>query len=158
MSPIRVLLVDDYKLWRLTVRSILEGTRRFRIVGEAGDGIEAIEKAATLLPDVVLLDIGLPRVNGIEAAQKIRQMSPESTIIYLTQEVDADIQRAALATGAAAYVVKSKAARELLQALETVLLNGNPSRHHEQHPSSVPAVLPRGVELCVSAIEPDSIA
>lgn len=162
MAVIRVLLVDDYKRWRLTVRSILEDAhlednRRFLIVGEAGDGVEAIEKAATLLPDVVLLDIGLPRVNGILAAKKIRQLSPESKIIYLTQEVDADIQRAALATGAAAYIVKSKAAHELLQTLETVLVNRNPSGHRE-HTSLIPPVLPPDVELCDSAIEADSTA
>ena len=64
----RILVVDDSEQWRLLVRSILERTLSFQIVGEASDGVEAVEKAAALLPDVVLLDIGMPRLNGIEAA------------------------------------------------------------------------------------------
>ena len=75
MVAARILLVDDYKLWRSTVRSILEATRKFWIVGEASDGMEAIEMAATLIPDVVLLDIGLPGgPSGYELAAQLRQL------------------------------------------------------------------------------------
>jgi len=140
MAATRVLLVDDYKLWRLTARSILEETCKFRIVGEASDGMEAIEKAAALLPDVVLLDIGLPKLNGIEVAKNIRNTCPESTIIFFTQEQDSDVKNAALATGAAAYLVKSRAASELLHTIESVMVNGNPSYPHREHPSLDPAI------------------
>jgi len=141
MVDTRILLVDDHQLWRVTVRSILEGTRKFRIVGEASDGMEAIEKASTLLPDLVLLDIGLPKLNGIEAAKRIRQSSPESKIIYLTQEQDSDIRSAALATGAEAYVVKSKASCELLHTIESVIVKPKTSCDHTQYPTLESSIL-----------------
>jgi len=156
MGATRILLVDDYKLWRSTVRSILEDTRKFQIIAEASDGMEAIEKAATLLPDLVLLDIGLPKINGIEAAKKIRHTCPEAKIIYLTQEQDGDIRSAALATGAAAYVVKSRAACELQRAIETATVSRNASRHHSGHAKLEPVILPLQVELCHFAIPADT--
>lgn len=116
----RILVVDDFHAWRVIVRSILERIPSFRVVGEASDGLEAINKAAILVPDVVLLDVGMPRLNGIEAAKKIRQECPKSTIIFLTQEDDSDVKRAALATGAVAYVLKSNANYELRTTIETV--------------------------------------
>jgi DNA-binding NarL/FixJ family response regulator len=154
MVAARILLVDDYKLWRSTVRSILDDTRKLQIVGEAGDGMEAIEMAATLLPDVVLLDIGLPKLNGIEAAKRIRQRCPESRIIFFTQEQDSDVRSAALATGAAAYLVKSRAACELLQTIESVIVNSKRSHDHTEYTSLESAILSRNVELCHAAIKP----
>jgi|SRR5215471_2946130 len=154
MVATRILLVDDYKLWRSTVRSILEATRKFRIVGEASDGVEAIEMAATLLPDVVLLDIGLPKLNGIEAATKIRKTCPESKIIFFTQEQDSDVRSAALATGAAAYLVKSRAACELLQTLESVIVGSQRSPDPTEYTSLEPAILSRNAEFCHAAIKP----
>jgi DNA-binding NarL/FixJ family response regulator len=82
------LLVDDFEQWRLAARSILEKVPAFRVISEAGDGLEAVEKAATLLPDVIVLDIGMPLLNGIEAARRIRQASPESRIVFLTENDD----------------------------------------------------------------------
>lgn len=107
---LRILIVDDCRPWRTSVRSILERNRSFQVVGEAADGIEAIQTAATLRPDVVLLDIRMPRLNGIEAARVIKQNAcPESKVIFLTQEDDQDVRSVALETGAAAYVLKSNA-------------------------------------------------
>jgi DNA-binding NarL/FixJ family response regulator len=120
--------VDDSDPWRSLVRSILESVPSFRIVGEASDGLEAINKAATLLPDVVVLDIGMPRLNGIEAATKIRQACPNSSIIFLTQESDSDVRKAALATGAVAYVLKSNAGNELRTAIEATHSAFQPAR------------------------------
>jgi DNA-binding NarL/FixJ family response regulator len=117
-----ILVVDDSDRWRRLVRSILENVPSFRVVGEASDGLEAIKKATTLLPDVVLLDIGMPQLNGIEAAKKIRQACPNSNIIFLTQESDNDVRRAALATGAVAYVLKSNACYELRTMVEMATL------------------------------------
>ena|SRR3974390_846971 len=117
----RILLVDDFEPWRMAASRILRPTPEFQIVGEASDGVDAIEKAAALLPDVVLLDIGLPVLNGLEAARQIRHASPRSKIIFLTGQDDEDLRSAAFATGAEAYVVKSRAARELQLTLEAAL-------------------------------------
>lgn len=96
----------------------------FQIAGEASDGVEAIVKATALLPDVVLLDIAMPRLNGIEAAKKIRQASPQSKIIFLTQDGDSDVRTAALATGPIACLVKSRAYGELRTTIQTAMLTG----------------------------------
>ena len=116
----RILVVDDFEQWRLVVRSILGGVPGFRVVGEASDGAEAVKEAARLLPDVVLLDVGMPHLNGIEAAKRIRQASPESKIIFLTQDSDSEVRSAALAAGAIAYLLKSRANYELRATIEAV--------------------------------------
>lgn len=120
----RILLVDDFVQWRLAVRSILEAVPGFRIIGEASNGLEAIEKAATLRPDIVLLDIGMPILNGIEAARRIRRVSPNSKMIFLTQEQDSDVRAAALAVGANAYLLKSTAGGDLRPAIDAALERG----------------------------------
>ena len=107
----------------LAARSLLKAIPDLQVIEEASNGLEAVEKAATLFPDVVLLDIGMPLLNGIEAARKIRQCCPESTIIFLTQQNDDDVRSIALATGADAYLVKSQTARDLRATIEKVLLN-----------------------------------
>ena len=113
-----IMIVDDFEEWRLRLRQYLESIPGFRVIAEAADGAEAVEKAAQLHPDIVLLDIGMPHLNGIEAAKKIRQACPNSKIIFLTQENDSDVRTAALATGAIAYVLKSKASHELRTTVE----------------------------------------
>lgn len=95
---------------------------RFQIVGEALDGHQAVQKAQELKPDLVVLDIGLPKLNGIEAARRIRSVSPDSKILFLTANDDSEIAREALDTGARGYVVKRDAAKELLAAVRAVLL------------------------------------
>ena len=116
MAKTRILLVDDFKPWRTAARRILGAVPDFQIVGEASNGVEAIDKVATLVPDIVLLDIGMPLLNGLEAARAIRQGSPQSTIIFLTEQDDEDVMNAALATGAVAYLVKSRATQLSLEA------------------------------------------
>jgi two-component system response regulator NreC len=120
MTPLRIILADDFDVWRQFARSILEQIPGLRVIAEASNGLEAIEKAATLRPDVVLLDIAMPRLNGLEAAKTIRQVCPESKIVFLTQQNDDELRSAALATGAEAYLLKSKAAGELQLTLESV--------------------------------------
>jgi DNA-binding NarL/FixJ family response regulator len=112
------MLVDDFKQWRAILRSIIEAMEGFQIVAEAQDALEAIAKAGRLRPDIVLLDIGLPLLNGIEAAPKIRRASPDSKIIFVTQEYDPDVRAAALATGAEAYLLKSMNLAELGRTLD----------------------------------------
>lgn len=93
-----------------------------QIICEVSDGLEAVQKAKELKPDLILLDIGLPTLNGIEAARQIRSLAPESRIIFLSQESSPDVVEAALSLGASGYVVKRKAPGDLLLAVEAVVL------------------------------------
>lgn len=121
-SPtVRILLVDDYEPWRRSVCSMLRKRGHWHIVAEVADGLEAVQKAQELHPDLILLDIGLPRLNGIEAARRIRGCVLQSKILFLSENRSWDIAEEALRTGADGYVVKSNAASELLPAIEAVL-------------------------------------
>ena len=121
MPSIRVLIVDDFENWRRQVHSLLQARPAWQVIAEASDGSEAVQKAEDLKPDLILLDIGLPKLNGIEAARRIRQRSPSSKIIFLSQNSDLDVVRAAVGTGALGYVLKTDAGRELLPAVDAVL-------------------------------------
>jgi DNA-binding NarL/FixJ family response regulator len=120
VSFVRVLVVDDYKSFRQFVLSTLGQTPDMQIIGEASDGLEAVQKAEELQPDLIVLDIGLPKLNGIEAARRIRKLAPESKIIFLSLETSADVVQEALSLGALGYVVKAHAGSELLAAVEMV--------------------------------------
>jgi DNA-binding NarL/FixJ family response regulator len=120
-SATRVLVVDDYEPWRRFVLTTLQKQPELEIVGEVTDGFEAVQKAEQLQPDLILLDIGLPALNGIEAARRIRELSPKSKILFLSENRSWDIAEEALRTGAGGYVVKSDAVGELLSAVEAVL-------------------------------------
>jgi DNA-binding NarL/FixJ family response regulator len=117
---IRVLVVEDYKLWRDYICSLLQTKPEFCVVSDLADGLEAVQKAKELKPDLILLDIGLPSLNGIEAARQIRKLSPNSKILFLSQESSADIVAEVLRLGALGYVVKAHAGTELLAAVEAV--------------------------------------
>ena len=118
---IRVLVVDDFAPWRGYVRSFLTRQPQVDIVGEAIDGFDAVRKAAELLPDLVLLDVALPQLNGIEAARRIRQCAPKTKILFLSEHCDCDIAEAALSAGGNGYLVKSACVSELLVAIRAVL-------------------------------------
>jgi DNA-binding NarL/FixJ family response regulator len=120
-SPIRVLVVDDSEPFRRILRSILHDNLAPLTIVDAVDGIEAIELAQVLQPDLVLLDIGLPKLNGIEAARRIRELTPRSKILFVSQEFSVDMVRAAFSLGASGYVVKADAGNELPTALKAVL-------------------------------------
>jgi DNA-binding NarL/FixJ family response regulator len=117
----RILVVDDYEPWRRFVASILHQQPGLLIVGEASDGLSAVEKAQELQPDLILLDIGLPKLNGIQAARQIRELAPKSKIVFISENRSWDIAEEALRMGAIGYVVKSDAASELLPASEVAL-------------------------------------
>jgi DNA-binding NarL/FixJ family response regulator len=119
---VRVLVVEDFLPFRQFVCSRLGTKPELQVVGEASDGLEGVQKAEELKPDLILLDIGLPSLNGIDAARQIRKISPESKIIFLSQESSADVIQEALSLGAWAYVVKMRAESDLLTAVDAVLL------------------------------------
>jgi DNA-binding NarL/FixJ family response regulator len=118
LSSVRVLLVEDFDPFRRFTRTTLQ--TELQIIAEVSDGLEAVNKAQELQPDLILLDIGLPGLNGIEAARRIRKLSPESKIIFVTQESSADVIEEAMNSGALGYVVKTQAASDLLAAVEAV--------------------------------------
>jgi len=120
-SSVSVLVVDDFEQWRRIVCTALRANLGLQIFEEAADGLEAVQKAADLQPDLVMLDIGLPKLNGIEVARQIRSLSPESRVVFLTENYSCDLAEAALNSGAYGYVIKSAFAGELIPAVEAVL-------------------------------------
>ena len=120
-AAIRILLVDDYAPWRHFVVSKLNKMSGLEIVGEVADGIEAIEKALELKPDLILLDIGLPNLSGIEVARRVAEILPRTKIIFLTQNSDKELMSQCLSNGGTGYLVKGDAGGELLPAIEAVM-------------------------------------
>ena len=119
---VRILVVDDFEPFRQFVRPILRKRLDLQVICEVSDGLEAVQKALELKPDLILLDIGLPTLNGIEAARQIRKLVPEAKIIFLSQEASTDLVQEVLGLGAWGYVVKARARSELLAAVEAVIL------------------------------------
>jgi len=121
MSLVRILVVDDWEPWRRLVCSTFQSQAELQIIAEAADGLDAVQKAEELQPELILLDIGLPKLNGIEAARRIGKLVPNSKILFLTQESSDDVVREAFSLGAWGYVVKAHAASELLPAVYAVV-------------------------------------
>lgn len=121
MSVVRILMVDDFDLWKGFVIARLQEQPDLHIVGFASDGLQAVEKAEALQPDLILLDIMLPKLNGIEAATQIRRVAPNSKILFLSGESDMESVRNAFRVGGSGYVSKMEAAAGLLAAIEAVL-------------------------------------
>jgi DNA-binding NarL/FixJ family response regulator len=118
---VRVLVVDDYEPFRRFVCSKLRQKPGFLVVGEASDGLDAVQKAEEQQPDLIVLDLGLPRLNGLEVARRIRKLRPECKILFVSQESSADVAQETLRAGGLGYVVKANAASELVAAVEAVL-------------------------------------
>src|ERR1700756_2683513 len=123
-AQIRILVVDDFEPYRCSICSIIRQRPDLTILAEARDGLDAVRQAEILQPDVILLDIGLPLLNGIEAARQIRKVASAARIIFLTQESSAEMVHEALALGACGYVIKAQAGTELLAAVEAVAQGG----------------------------------
>jgi len=122
MPPvIRVLVVDDHAMVRRGICSVLSNEKTLDVVCQTANGEEAVKKAEELLPDLILLDIGLPGISGIEAARQIQKVSPKSQIIFLSQHDSVHMAIAALKAGGNGYVTKADAGLELMKAIRTVL-------------------------------------
>ncbi len=122
MASFHILVADDFERWRRFVCLTLKRRPELQVICEVSDGLEAVQRAEELQPDLILLDIGLPTMNGLEAVRRIREVAPESKILILSQEYSADIVQEALSLGALGYVAKVHAGDELLPAVEAVLL------------------------------------
>ena len=123
LEPVRILIVDDFPSWRRFVACLLLECPEFQVVGEASDGLEAIQKSQALQPNLILLDIGLPQLNGLEAARRISAVAPASRILFVSENQCPAVMREALQIGACTcgYLVKSDADTELLPALEAII-------------------------------------
>src|SRR5271154_740513 len=124
MSSLSILVVDDHEDVRQGIRALLLPRTDWLICGEASDGIEAIEKAKSLRPNVVLMDIAMPRMQGIEATRIIRREAPESDVIIVSQNDFGLIHKAAADAGATGFVDKSRISQDLLKTIDAVANNG----------------------------------
>jgi len=150
-KPIRILIADDHTLVRAGLRALLDSEPGMEVVGEAADGIDAVERAGALTPDVILLDLVMPRKDGIEAITEICQANPNARILVLTSYTDDDKVFPAIKAGALGYLLKDSEPHELLQAIRSVYA-GEPSlaptiarklmRELQQPPNLPPAEQP----------------
>ena len=120
MGPAKVLVVDDFEKWRRTICSILAEDTDFEVIGESADGLDAVQKSRQLLPDLVLLDIGLPGQNGLDAARQILEISPRTKILFLSADHVLDVIREALNIGAG-FVLKEDAGQNLLAIARSII-------------------------------------
>lgn len=120
MDQIRVLIADDHEIFRKGLRSLIGEYPNFEICGEASNGIEAVAAAKKLVPDVVIMDLSMPHINGLDAMKQILKELPKTRVVILSQHDSAYMLAATMQAGAMAYVTKSQVARYLLEALEAV--------------------------------------
>lgn len=121
LPPIRVLVIEDFASFRRLICSKLEERPDLQVICQVADGLEAVRKAEELKPDLILLDVGLPSLNGIAVARQIRKLAPEARIVFVSQESSADVVREALSSGAHGYVAKTRVVMDLLPAVDAVL-------------------------------------
>jgi len=124
VREVRVLLADDYEPWRRCVSSLFLKRPEWRIIGEVSDGLEAVQKVEELNSDLVLLDLSLPSITGVDAAKQIRLAAPATKIVFITAYRDSEAMQIVLRAGADGYVIKWEISRELLPALDAVLCGG----------------------------------
>ena len=120
MGLVRILIVDDSELWRHSVRLLLAQANNLEVVSEASDGLEAVQKCEQLQPDLILLDIQLPKLSGFEVARQLSELSPSTKILFLSSYQSPDMMKEALKIGSG-YVVKVNAARDLLPLIRTMI-------------------------------------
>lgn len=120
MPPLRILVADDHQVVRTGLRALLESKAGWQVCAEAANGREAVEKASSFRPDVAVLDIGMPLLNGVEATRQIRKVSPETEVLILTMHDSEQMIQGVLDAGARGYILKDDADRNLLAAVEAV--------------------------------------
>src|SRR5260370_26512780 len=125
-GPVRILMGDEQEIVRQGIRSLFDLQTDWEICGEAVDGLDAIEKSKHLKPDIILLDVSMPHLNGLDAARVIRKEVPESKILMVSQHDAAYMSQRALEVGARGYVAKSELSRQLLAAVESLIHDGQP--------------------------------
>jgi DNA-binding NarL/FixJ family response regulator len=125
MARSRILIVDDHEIFRKGLRAVLEWHPEFEICGEAADGLDAVEKANQLKPEVVVMDVSMPQMDGLQATREIRRKIPDCKVLILSQHDSPQVLSAALNAGAGAYVTKSQVSRLLITSLEA-LIKGEP--------------------------------
>lgn len=123
MPPLKLLLADDHEIVRQGLRSMLEAQRDCQVVGEAADGRQAVTMTKELNPDVVILDIGMPSLNGLEATRQILKMRPQTKVLILTMHESDSVIREVLDAGARGYILKTDAGRDLVSAVESLRRN-----------------------------------
>lgn len=133
MKTARLLIVDDHEIFRRGLRALLEPSSEWQICGEAVDGLDAVEQCKSLKPDIVVLDVSMPRLNGLEAARLIKKDKPDSQIVIITQHDSPQIRSAALEAGAQAFVTKSSVGNELVTALRK-LIQDNGEKGKQRNP------------------------
>ncbi|HKV64026.1 MAG TPA: response regulator transcription factor [Candidatus Acidoferrum sp.] len=127
--PVRILVADDHQVVRTGLRALLESKTGWQVCAEASNGREAVEKAGQLKPDVAVLDIGMPLLNGVEATRQIRKLSPQTEILILTMHDSEQLVQEVLAAGAHGYILKDDADRNLIAAVDAL-------RRHKPYLSS----------------------
>ena len=120
MSAFRILIADDHEIVRQGIRSLIENHPGWQVCAEADDGRSAVEKTRELRPDLVLLDVGMPNLNGLDAARQILEMAPQTRVLILTMHESEQIVREVLEVGARGFLLKSDAARDLVSAIQAL--------------------------------------
>ena len=123
MGPVRIVVVDDFEPWRRSIVSMIEEDPAFEVIREASDGLEAVQICMKLQPDLVVLDVGLPKLSGLESARQIHEVSPDTRILFVSGVSSREIIREALRIGAVGYIVKMNAPCHLLPALRAAVVD-----------------------------------
>jgi len=124
MKVSRILVVDDYKPWRHKICSLLRAKPEFRVVAECWNGADAVERAGELKPNLITMDIGIPELNGIEAAVRVAEVSPSSKILFISENTEPEVVSAAIDAGASGYLQKIRVGTELLPAVTLIIRGG----------------------------------